>query len=234
MNPNSEEPPRIAILDDYLDYIKSNEINLVKSKILNFNKDGIIIDQSGKREFIKTDSIICSTGYRSNLHFLSDDIKNKIRYRPDDPKKPVMLYKTIFHPELPNMAFLGFYRGTYWGVLEMQARYATSIFSKQIRVPEKNLMEEDLRTQYQNRHLKPKPHFPNGDYIDRMDDMAKQIGVFPDLDLYRRSDSGLYNVLLKNSVTPHQFRLNGSNSQYTISRKVIMNLNTYIKSLNDD
>ncbi|MCP3658858.1 MAG: NAD(P)-binding domain-containing protein [Bacteroidetes bacterium] len=233
MDPNSNCPPSVVISDNYLDYIKSDKIELIKGKCTDYYNNELIINKNKTKEFLKMDALIACTGYKTDLSFLSDDIKNKIKYRPDDIKKPAILYKTVFHPELEGMAFIGLYRGTYWGILEMQARWATRVFSKRISLPKEDIIYKDLYLQYRDRHLSPKPHFPNGDYVDRMDFIAKQIGVFPQISIYKRTDSELYNNLIKNALTPHQFRLNGYCSKYESSRNVIMKLGLYLESLNN-
>lgn len=67
------------------------------------------------------DGIILGTGYQLHLPFFGTEIRSALNAGPQS----LDLYKFTFHPELPGLAFLGYYElaGPYFPVLELQARW---------------------------------------------------------------------------------------------------------------
>jgi dimethylaniline monooxygenase (N-oxide forming) len=154
------------------------------------------------------DALIFCTGYRPELPFLGPDILEKIGFA-DDPLQPVLLYKTMFPREIPNMAFVGMYRGPFFGVMELQARNVCMTFSGKIPFPTEEEMHEGISEELAIRNQEPRPQFPHGDYVGFCEALAKRIGALPK----SMHLSPLLNTLLiKGPFTTASYRLNDMNT----------------------
>ena len=115
------------------------------------------------------------TGYRPCLDFFAEDILEKLSYKPDDLCCPVILHRCIFHPSLNHLAFVGMYRGTYWGILELQARWVTSIFAGHRLAPPMDVQKIGLDLEHQLRNQSPRPQFPHRDYVGMANDLVQEV-----------------------------------------------------------
>jgi dimethylaniline monooxygenase (N-oxide forming) len=84
---------------------------------------------------ITVDNVIHCTGYKVETPFLDSSILGK---READSNR-VQLYKHIFPASYENIAFIGFVQppAAIFPFAEMQARYATSVFAGQFKLPSK-------------------------------------------------------------------------------------------------
>lgn len=73
------------------------------------------------------DAIVLGTGYRLSVDFLSHELQQTLKL----PGRGLSLYKHTFHPNVPNLAFLGLYDllGPYFPVAELQARWIAYTWS---------------------------------------------------------------------------------------------------------
>ena len=55
--------------------------------------------------------MILTTGYITGLDFLSERIKQTIEYDIKQQKQPTILFQQMFHPDIPNMIFVGVNKG---------------------------------------------------------------------------------------------------------------------------
>lgn len=77
------------------------------------------------------DSVILCSGYEAKLDFLDDELLQILQaHRHDhdqsycasyDNFMPLELYKDMLHPALPGLYFVGLFKGSYFGTLQMQA-----------------------------------------------------------------------------------------------------------------
>ena len=68
------------------------------------------------------DDIICCTGFRPSLDFLDTELLQAMEYNAQDTFMPFLLHRAVLHPARPqDLAFVGMYRGPYFGIIEMQA-----------------------------------------------------------------------------------------------------------------
>ncbi|RDJ20375.1 dimethylaniline monooxygenase [Bosea caraganae] len=88
------------------------------------------------------DAIILGTGYRAALDLLPEDAVKRIGARSGGPD----LHGHSFHPDLPGLAFLGFYNlvGPKLPVLELQARWIAQVLSGDQAWPLQEEMEAGL------------------------------------------------------------------------------------------
>ena len=129
-------------------------------------------------------SLICCTGYSPDLQSCcgseTDDedgsesappssisILETIQYDPTDTFSPMTTYLETLHPNLPNLAFVGMYRGPYMGVVELQARLAAEHISGKNSSLSKKDLERGISISDAIRHQDPslRPQFPRFDYL---------------------------------------------------------------------
>lgn len=206
---NSGLPSQVAISDSYIDLVNSGKISVKQGKIEKFNESGFLLsDQTS----VEVDTVVFSTGYKLNLSFLDISLRKTLEFEYDDQLQPILLYKCTFHPTLADMAFVGVYRGPYFAVMELQARWASMVFSNKVKLPSNEIMEKAIHEERLIREQTPRPQFPHGDYLGLADSIAEEIGCLPDFDVLQKTDEKLYEQLWRGPVLPSHYRLTGPDS----------------------
>lgn len=218
-NNDGEQPAFVAISSEYRNVLNQEKLEL---------KIGVRVNAVAAQEIhlsdgsvITADNIIFCTGYQSDLNFLSDETKEALAYTPEDLLQPLLLYKCTLHPKIKNMAFVGLYRGPYFSILELQARWSMALFSGRCTAPTDEQFRTGLELEMSIRTSLPRPQFPHGDYIGLSDDIADEIGVKPSLSLIKETNPALYALLYNNPVVPSHYRFFGLNSRAEIAKTVL-------------
>ena len=139
------------------------------------------------------DTIVCATGYRLDLPFLSAELW--ARLGPD-----LRLHRRTLHPDLPGIGFVGQFalQGPYLPLLELQARWIVGVWSG-VAPP---IDEQESRAETA---ASPPP-------IDAHNVLAlafsQAAGVSPDL----AARPGLTEALLFGPMLPPRYRLDGQGS----------------------
>jgi dimethylaniline monooxygenase (N-oxide forming) len=166
--------PFAALSDGYLDKIDSGEI-IIKTSIQSAENRTLTFQDSTKLDI---DAIICATGYKLNLDFLAKDILDCIQYEQDNMIQPAILYKTVFPPKpFPNIAFIGIYRGVYFPVMELQAKWAMAVFSGKQSLPNDAIFNQGLADEQSIREISSSLQFPHGDFISFALSLASELGM---------------------------------------------------------
>ena len=207
---NMNEPPMVAINDEYLDLLREDKIEVVHGRLVGINDDGTLQidassgDNSTTSELNDIDHVLCCTGFMPQLNFLSTDILSSIDYDQDDCFSPMTLAWDTLHPSLPNLSFCGMYRGPYMGVMEMQARLAAGVMSGTITLEEEQI-QYALKTSQSIRSSTPRAQFPHFDYpgfIDTLSTLCYQNGECPK-----------YNTAVGDMIVPTFYQDNDELSQ---------------------
>lgn len=66
--------------------------------------------------------MIFCTGLQPSLRFLSEEVLHLLEYDEQDLLQPLILHLQTWNPRVPNLGFVGMYRGPYFGSMELQAR----------------------------------------------------------------------------------------------------------------
>jgi hypothetical protein len=137
--------------------------------------------------------VIEATGYKTNLDFFDEDLRQLLNYDPSCPRVPLLLSRgSVFARKVPTLAFVGFYEGPYWTVMELQARFIVDTWAKEdqgesIRSREDEVFQhheaEEIRKALAARSLHV-PQFWMADYVGLVEEFARRTGV-------TRSDSAL-------------------------------------------
>lgn len=208
-HPEYSEPPRVLISDTYLNDVCNERIRIEKSEIARFTADGVCF-KSGR--FMKCDAVILATGYKLDLDYLDAKVAQSIDYDPDDTLQPLILYKCTFCPSVDTIGFVGVYRGPYWGVMELQARWIAQVFAKKIKLKSidsldvKSLINEEVGL----RQARPRPQYTHGDYVELSRSLAEEILEYPSgLDELRFKEPELFDRILNGPYLPIHLRLAG-------------------------
>jgi len=231
IDPTTGISPYVTISDNYLDDIQTGKIEITLNSIKSLDKEGVVFN-NGERH--PADVIIFCTGYTLDLSFLDPAIQASLAFSSEDRLQPVLLHKNVFHPKLPNMAFVGIYRGTYWGVMELQARWANMVFSNILPRPSTKTMLEGIEKELLVRTQYPKPQFPHDQYAELLEELGNEIGALPNLAYLKSTDPLLYEQIQKTPIIPAHYRLTGFGSNLAVAKQIIHDLYLFMQSCHED
>ncbi|XP_069378426.1 flavin-containing monooxygenase 5-like isoform X1 [Paralichthys olivaceus] len=168
----------------------------------------------------KVDTIVFATGYNYDFPFLPSSAIYKSGHR-------VGLYKHIFSPTLEHstLAVVGFIHalGAIMPQAEMQARWVARVFKGQSKLPSNQAMikaiEKDTKDIEKNFNVSKLTPL-QVDFVTYMDDLAGEIGVFPNLLWLFFTDYPLFKRVFWGPVTAYQYRLTGP-GKWAGARKAI-------------
>ncbi|KAG2415359.1 hypothetical protein HFD88_006550 [Aspergillus terreus] len=188
-------PSWVAIGDDYAEYVRAGTIKTTLGRVstiirdkngtttVNIERDDhltVSLDQVG--------AIVLATGFTpyASLSFLPADVLSRLEHCKADPSIPLILDgKGTSHAEIPELGFVGFYRGPYWGVMEMQARSLGEMWFRAgqgMRPSDEELAQKEQERQ-KVRELRAadprfnRAQFPMGDYVGLMESFARDLGI---------------------------------------------------------
>lgn len=223
LDPQSSDPTRVIVANKYIENIDNGNIIFKKSKVKAFANERVLFED-GSSEAV--DVIILSTGYTTDLSFLDQKILQAMDYQPEDQFQPVLLHKCSFNPHLPNMGFVGMYRGPYMAFLELQAKWISLVFSQKISLPSQEEMELGMVREKTIREQKPRPQFPHPDYVGMTDDLAKRIGVYPHPESL--TDTSIKEFVTHGVVFPPVYQLVGHGAKPEIALAEIKKINQVV------
>lgn len=169
------------------------------------------------------DAVVFSTGYKNIATFMPEELQST------DPRQ---MYKHIFHPDFGDrLAWIGWARpgfGSQFPIMEMQSRYCALIFSKELKLPNKEEMQkviDDDMTQYKKQFEENAQRIRSLiDYHHYMNEMAKIIGCSPPLLKYFFTNPKLWIHLMYGPTQATQFRLKGPGKKVKLAREIIEKL----------
>jgi len=210
----STAPLNVITTDDFIPLVRDGKIKVKRSKAFGFDEAGVLYSDGTREDF---DAVIFCTGYVSCLPFLTEEVRETLEFDPLDQLQPVILHRQVFHPHLPGLAFVGYYRGPYLPIMELQSRWAARVFAGEIPGPALADMENGLNIEREIRNRRPRPQFPHGDFVGLADSLAKDVGVYPTGDAV--ADMAKY--ISEGPVVAAQFRLVGPNAKPELARQMI-------------
>ncbi|CAK7245119.1 MAG: hypothetical protein STHCBS139747_006688 [Sporothrix thermara] len=194
-SPARDEPPYIAVSDTYLEHVRSGRIGLSRGKLQGVEgTQATVTSSTGSSTVDDVAAVICATGFSpaSSLSFFPDSVKNALHFEASDMRQPLALaFHDTHHPAVHRLAFVGFYRSPYWGIMEMQARVATALFTEHAasqpwakstpRWPNLAPALADDRSVERTLALRSDPgrasQFPMGDYLYLMKSFGEALGI---------------------------------------------------------
>jgi len=169
-----------------------------KNKTVKFEDGSLVID---------IDAIILCIGYRNDIIFLDENIKNKVL-------NPRNCLKHVAHPEVSNFYLCGFVRPAFGNIptiAEMQARWITQLILGRCKLPPKDEMCEQIENDraweensygYAGKKIKALTS-----YYRQMMDLATMIDAHPDYGQLLFTDPVLFMKIITGQFTGLTFRL---------------------------
>lgn len=180
-------PPYLATSDTYMDFVRSGLIFVSHGKLQGLSGRQATVSPSNE-QIDDIAAVVLATGFEAagSISFLPASVQDTLSLCPSDLNNTVALaFHGTHHPDIPNLGFVGFYRAPYWGVLEMQARFLTSLWVA--GGPSSDSMPPSLRDALNNdttiertiglRNDPRASQFPMGDYAWLMQEFATALGL---------------------------------------------------------
>jgi len=147
----------------------------------------------------RADVVLLATGYQMGFPFLQGALANP-------PGNVVDLYKHVFHPNLPGLAFMGLciVAGSVVPVIELQARWVARVLAGRTALPAPEQMREEIRMS-RSRMQALGSHPMRVQLLEYMDTLAAEIGAKPK----PARHPALAWQLLTGAPAPAQYRLDG-------------------------
>ncbi len=207
---------------DFLVDIANKRIKVVP-EISRYNGGLEVEFEDGSKH--EVDAVVMCTGYKSVLPFLENKEINNYRE----------LYKHVFMPDDPTIAFVGFARpniGALPPLAEMQARWIARVFAGEVSLPTaeqmKKIMQSDTEylTKLRSGFAKRNYISATVDYQTYLDEIAGYVGCRPKLWNLLGKPKLLFAVLF-GPFASYQYRLNGDNVNFKAAEEVVSNLPPY-------
>ncbi|KAJ5826933.1 FAD-dependent pyridine nucleotide-disulfide oxidoreductase [Penicillium robsamsonii] len=181
------QPPWVAIGNDYAEFVRCGAIQPSIGRVTCINSDPNTKQASvqykgpdGVKTIENVAAIVMATGFTpyKSLSLLPDEVLTTLEYSKTDPFSPLILDKGgTIRSEIPDVGFVGFYRGPYWGVMEMQARFLGKLWSGENKACETNDQKESLRSLRCAHPDLDRGQFPMADYVGLMESFSKDLDI---------------------------------------------------------
>lgn len=206
----SQRSPWVGIADHYAEFVRSGTIKTLAGRASSFtNESGLetmnIDTSAGMVRLTEIAAVVMATGFEpsESLSFLPDDVLSTLEYSKDDHFLPLVLDSmSSAHSEIPDLGFVGFYRGAFWGPAELQAQSLAQTWavadlengvSSSLSEEEKRSREGERQRVRDFRDVRPtslRGQFPLGDYVGLMESFARRLhrprlplGISPDANI---------------------------------------------------
>jgi len=177
------EPPLLACSDHYTEFVRHKKIQTITGKVIRASSSNTIEieDKSGHTSRIEDiAAVVCATGFdaSASLSFLPPDILETLQFSPTSDEFPLALniHSTISQ-KVPSLGFVGFYRSPYWGVMEMQARYLSALWSGDTKAAKALEDDTTIDSMLKLRTDPRRAQFPMGDYAYLMESFASILSI---------------------------------------------------------
>ena len=179
----------VALSENYAEYVRSGAIEVVAGRVTDVKAAAsgaaTVVVKNGNDTFSVEDvaAIIYATGYSpaSALNVLDEETKSAIDFDGQSLRLPIILEQwQTMSQAVPNIAFLGFYEGPYWPMMEMQARLTAERWSSGKVAVQKPFEQKQellrLRQSMFDRGLDI-PQYWFGDYLGYLKDIAQELDL---------------------------------------------------------
>lgn len=213
--PAGVDPPTdMVITDDFLSDVRRGILRVKRTASLRFDERGVIFADGTRCDL---DAVVMCTGYTTTLPFFEQSVLRVLEFDPSDRLQPTLLHKQVFHPALPGLFFVGHYRGPFFPVLELQARWIAGILAGQLALPSPEAMYAGIEEERSIRFANHRPQFPHADFVRLADGLAREIGVLPQLP----PDHPIQPFVARGPVIAAHYRLSGSHAKPILAESTI-------------
>lgn len=171
--------PWIAVSPTYAGFVQSGDIRVHLGSVVNMN--ATTLAASGDVPFQLNDValLVVATGFdpHASLSFLPSEVLQSLGYNAQDNYEPLSRDRFgVRNEKQPHLGFVGFYRGPWFGVMEMQARYLGKLWSDECPAANATGEHNGQKPPLTNEKL-PRGQFPMADYVGLMESLARETGV---------------------------------------------------------
>ena len=124
--------------DNYLEAVSSRRISLVKGLAKEFYGQGVVL-ADGRQ--VEADVVVIGTGYITDFSYLSGELKEILQYKEDDALRSAIMYRSMIHPALPRLCFVGNSLTGYPGRFELAAEIGIRYLFGELGVSEEELWQ---------------------------------------------------------------------------------------------
>lgn len=180
-------------------------------EISEYHEDGVTFE-NGER--IHCDAILFTTGY----------VKRTMPFLKKTGWEMGCLstwYKTTFHPELPDAAFIGYSRGHIGAIpmaSEMQARWVALVVSGKRKLPDQAEMRRLVKLDQKN-NICAQTNRTNMSYVNHL--ARYEIGCEPPMTKLFFRDPDLWYRLWGSCISGYAYRLYGPHKNYEVASEVL-------------
>lgn len=183
------------------------------------------------------DEIIICNGYKTDLSFFEKSVLDALDYKPEDTKRPILLYRNLFAKDLKNIGFASFFRGLFFCEMELITRWMCLVFTGNHPYPNYYQYKNGIKDRNFKINLDNAPQYLIAGSTTHCDLVALEIGVLPDFDKLKITDPILYDLIWNGHFTPAIYRLVGPGSNPKLAKELIEkvnnNYNIYINKINN-
>lgn len=171
--------PHMSVSDWYSEFVRSGLIKVTLGKVESMK--GRTAHISGDADDVSdVAAVVIATGFDPTpcLRFLPEDVLRDMSHSPRHVNQPLALaFHGTHHPAVPGIGFVGFYRNPYWGVMEMQARFLTRLWSDPDSAGlQRKLADDDSIERTLSLRDDPRvSQYPMGDYPWLMQEFAQAL-----------------------------------------------------------
>ncbi|PCH44990.1 FAD/NAD(P)-binding domain-containing protein [Wolfiporia cocos MD-104 SS10] len=176
---DTSTPPQIGISDFYRGGTRTGVVQTYLARLASIDTNtGELVLSTGER-INPPDVIILCTGYSVSLPYLSQSVLDAIGFQPENHSVPFLSHRLVLHPDMPNAGFVGMYRGSYHGIIELQARYLAALFSGAQTWPSEDEMRKGVALEESIREASSESgiQFPHGDYVGLFESYADLLNI---------------------------------------------------------
>ncbi|PQE31381.1 hypothetical protein CJF32_00001961 [Rutstroemia sp. NJR-2017a WRK4] len=140
--------PYVALSESYVEYVRSGAIRPILGRVLGIEAQtennyqetmsllrATMAGDSEEGEICDIAAVIYATGFEPTLDFMPEALKNTVGYDASCPRLPLLLnrnFSTSSDAAPENLALMGFNYGSFWGVLENEARSIARKYTSEI------------------------------------------------------------------------------------------------------
>ena len=136
---NSSEFYKFVInSDSYLEAVASKKIELVKGSAKALCRNGVVL-ADGRQ--IEADVVVSATGYVADYSYLSEELKGILQYQDDNSLLSTIMYRSILHPALPRLCFVGNALAGNPGKFELPAEIGIRYLLGELNVSEEEMWQ---------------------------------------------------------------------------------------------
>ncbi|EPQ56961.1 hypothetical protein GLOTRDRAFT_137413 [Gloeophyllum trabeum ATCC 11539] len=191
---NFDDPPRVGVSDMYVSGLRAGAIHRHLAKLESVQAETSTLHLSTGEEISSIDAIIFATGYTTKFPYLPPSALEALEYDPSNLSVPFLTHRLVLHADLLQAGFVGLYRGPYFAVIEMQARYVAALIAGEKEWPREAEMREGVEKERRVREFTRdgKRQFPHSDYGGLVEGYARLLG----LSLFKEADPAVADQVL--------------------------------------